>query len=63
MLWALFFIGIVDLQQPPVLKVVGMYKSMEDCFEAREQVVDKIGRPIQDYQVVCVSYDATDEAI
>lgn len=63
MIWVLFFIGIVDLSQPPVLRPVGMFKDMDQCFQAREQLVEKVGRPVVDYQAICVAYDATDEAI
>jgi hypothetical protein len=34
----------------------GRYNSMEECFEARELLVENVGRPIINYQAVCVSY-------
>lgn len=30
------------------------YPTMLECFDAREQVVDFIGRPIVNYQSICV---------
>lgn len=32
-----------------------MYDKMEDCFTAREIAVERIGRPIIGYQVICVA--------
>jgi hypothetical protein len=37
-----------------VIKKLEEYPSMLACFEAREQVVESIGKPIVDYQVLCV---------
>jgi hypothetical protein len=33
----------------------GLYSNMTDCFEAREAVVEQVGRPIVNYQAVCLS--------
>lgn len=63
MIWVLFFIGIVDLQTPPKMGPVAVYQTMEDCFVARDKIVEKLGKPIVGYQAVCVAYDATGEAI
>ena len=63
MLWVLFFVGIVELQQPAVLRPVGIYKTMDDCFTAREMLIEKLGRPVISYQAVCVAHDATEETI
>lgn len=30
------------------------YKSMNDCFKEREKIVQEFGRPVVEYQVVCV---------
>lgn len=35
-------------------KVVDSYESMTACFEAREELVEALGRPIVNYQAVCV---------
>jgi len=34
---------------------LGVYNSMNACFEAREAIVEIQGRPIVGYQVVCVA--------
>lgn len=37
--------------------VVGEYKGMDECFKAREDVVEIIGRPVINYQVICIAKD------
>lgn len=32
----------------------GIYDTMDECFDAREQLIETIGRPIVNYQAVCV---------
>ena len=34
---------------------LGIYNSMNACFDAREAIVEIQGRPIIGYQVVCVA--------
>lgn len=63
MFWVLFFIGIKSFAEPPILEPIAVFESMDECFKAREAVVEKIGKPIINYQVVCVAHDATDQAI
>ena len=36
------------------VKHVGTYSTMANCFDAREQIVEQLGRPIVNYQAVCV---------
>ena len=53
----LVFISLVNMNiysQP-----LGIYSSMDDCFVAREILVESVGRPIKNYQAVCVN--GTDE--
>jgi hypothetical protein len=33
----------------------GVYDSMDGCFDAREKLVEAVGRPIYNYQAVCVT--------
>lgn len=33
------------------------YGSMDECFQAREQVVENVGRPIVNYQALCIPID------
>jgi len=33
---------------------VDEFDSMQQCFAAREKIVKQIGRPIQNYQAVCI---------
>lgn len=35
-------------------KNLGSFQTMNQCFEARELIVKNIGRPIVNYQAVCV---------
>lgn len=35
------------------------FSSMDECFMAREVVVQEIGRPIINYQAICVPEDNT----
>jgi len=30
------------------------YATMDQCFDRRDQIVESIGRPIVNYQVVCI---------
>jgi len=39
----------------------GTYDTMEACFDAREKLIEVVGRPIVNYQAVCVIKD--EEAI
>lgn len=54
--WFLFIItiahGLINLQ---VSGTVGMTQT--ECFEARELAVERIGRPIKNYQAVCIQVD------
>lgn len=36
---------------------MGRFNSMVECFDAREQLVQKVGKPIINYQAICVAYD------
>jgi len=38
-----------------MLAEVGTYDSMDACFNDRDMVIEKIGRPIINYQAVCVA--------
>lgn len=33
---------------------VAPFSTMDECFDAREQLVEDIGRPIVNYQAVCI---------
>jgi hypothetical protein len=33
----------------------GTYDTMNECFFAREELIEMIGRPIYNYQAVCVT--------
>lgn len=36
---------------------LGRYETMRECFDAREKTVNRVGKPIINYQVICVAYD------
>jgi len=33
----------------------GAFREMNECFKARERVVKEIGKPIIDYQAICIA--------
>lgn len=35
-------------------ELVGEYNTMNECFEKREQLVEFMGRPIRNYQAICI---------
>lgn len=35
-------------------KNIGTFSTMDECFMARESIVNELGRPIANYQAVCV---------
>ena len=41
-------------------KPIAIHESLDDCMAHREYVVQEIGRPIINYQVVCVATDRMD---
>ena len=50
--WVLFV--VVAFGDSYSMTVEGKYESMEHCMLQREAVVESIGRPLINYQVVCV---------
>jgi hypothetical protein len=52
MKWILIFIGLTS--NDIIVGELGHHESMEACFDHREKVVEIKGRPIVNYQVVCV---------
>ena len=52
MKWLLVYIALtgdrVDVNQ------MAMFNSMDECFDARDKLVEVIGRPIVNYQAVCI---------
>jgi len=52
MIYVLVLIGV--LNSTAEVETLGTFTTMQECFQAREQVVESIGRPIINYQAVCV---------
>ena len=52
MIYILFLIELAGTSY--TVTPVAPFNTMDECFEAREQLVQDIGRPIVDYQAVCV---------
>ena len=52
MKWLLIYIALTG-ERVDVAKM-GAYNTMDECFDARERLVEVIGRPIVNYQAVCV---------
>jgi len=53
MIWILFVIALGDTQY--YVKPDSVHDSFESCMAQREVVVEQIGRPIIDYQAVCIA--------
>lgn len=34
----------------------GVYDTMDECFDARELLVHELGKPIVNYQAICVNW-------
>lgn len=45
---------ILMTSRGPELAVGGEFKTMAECFERREELVQFMGRPIVNYQAVCI---------
>lgn len=52
MAWVLIFIALGDSGY--ATNYYGHYQTMEDCMAAREALIEDVGRPIINYQAVCV---------
>jgi hypothetical protein len=46
---------ILLLSDGPHYELVGSYHTMNECFEIRERLVETLGRPIENYQTICVT--------
>ena len=49
-----YILFILLVNPIPQTAVMGEYTSMDDCFEGRDVLVERMGRPIINYQAVCV---------
>ena len=58
MQWIL--IGLLVQASQIYVKPIALHESMADCMTHREVVVEQIGRPIVNYQVVCIQTDRID---
>ena len=56
MKWILIWISLNNHPFHTIAEIE-RYESMNDCFNAREQLVERVGKPIINYQLVCVAYD------
>ena len=59
--WILIFISVFNsgIYSEPV----ATYNTMDDCFEARELLIETIGRPIRNYQGICVLWNQDDNRV
>jgi len=57
MIYILVLIGV--LNSTAEVQTLGTFTTMDQCFDAREKVVESIGRPIINYQAVCVLHKHT----
>ena len=51
-MWMLFLIVLGDSQY--AVRFMNVFNSMDACLQQREILVEEIGRPIIDYQVICI---------
>ena len=56
MKWILIWISL-NSHPLHTMAEVERYSSMVECFDAREQLVERVGKPIINYQAICVPYD------
>ena len=63
MAWFLVIIMLTPLDEgnPPLVANGGVFKTMNECFVARDGVIEKLGRPIINYQAVCVAKELKGE--
>ena len=53
MKWVLIFVGIAG--NDIIVSDIGTFDRMDQCFEERDQIIETMGRPIINYQAVCVA--------
>ena len=53
--WVLVLVALTFHGHPQVQEI-GRYDSMVECFDAREKLVDKVGKPIVNYQAICIQH-------
>ena len=55
------FVLVLILLQPmgeaKIAKIMGTYDNMDECFRGRDKVVNRLGKPIKNYQAVCILHD------
>jgi len=56
MSWILVLITVSNTSFHTVAEI-DRFNTMGDCFQARQELVKEIGRPIINYQTICVAYD------
>ena len=52
--YVLVLIVLSSFQETVAVSRIGQYQDLSKCFDAREQIVKKLGRPIVNYQAICV---------
>jgi hypothetical protein len=57
MIYILVLIAVLSNGTVIAFEKDALYTSLNDCFEAREITIQKWGRPIINYQVICVATD------
>jgi len=55
MQWVMFIIVLMSPHESAI-KASEPYSSMDACFNARDEIIEEVGRPIINYQVICVPY-------
>jgi len=54
-MWVL--VAVLLANQGVAAQPIDIYKSMEDCFRARESVIDLMPKPKVNYELICVRTD------
>ena len=55
MVWVLMLIAVES--NTFYFKALGVHDRMDDCLGARAVVVEELGRPIVNYQALCIATD------
>jgi len=58
-MWVLFLIVLGDSNY--AVRPMGMFLEMNECLAQRNALVEEIGKPIIDYQAICIQKSLGDD--
>lgn len=51
------FLILISVNGDFTLTDVDRFETLSECFEGRELLVESVGRPIVNYQAICVNWE------